>query len=394
VPRTYRCPLNLILQIVFHLIDAELTYAMQVFSIESPFQGNNSNDDWSGITAREERKKRQNRLNQRARRIRKAKESEASLKLQPFRVQRWRVAASLQKEPLTTTSPPPATDDANFHNPDTSKAVKSVPPIATAQKRQLQELEKVKNEAALYLKVHLHLNRNHLSHLVNLATDPSAGFKPHFWWSSPLLFPLSPDHILLHLIHFNVFRALTSNKSLLAGRTLLTKPTDQGPKPLLPNFKDFCAGVTLLHPLDDKPVPASLVPTPLQMTMPHSSWLNMFPFPRLRDNLIAWEGIFDAVDFCNDIFGDIYTNSGSSSPASTLASVASKDDVDEDDVAVGRRGLIVWGEPWDPEGWEVTAVFMEKWAWLLTGCDDLIASTNRWRAKRDEKPLCWHGHTE
>ena len=37
--------------------------------------------------------------------------------------------------------------------------------------------------------------------------------------------------------------------------------------------------------------------------------------------------------------------------------------------------------------WEATPGFVRKWAWVLENCHQLIDSTNRWRAKRDEKPL-------
>jgi len=58
-----------------------------------------------------------------------------------------------------------------------------------------------------------------------------------------------------------------------------------------------------------------------------------------------------------------------------------------DELNVGRRGMIVWGEPWDKNGWELTPSFVRKWPQLLEGCEDLIGSANKWRAKRDEGPL-------
>jgi len=120
----------------------------------------------------------------------------------------------------------------------------------------------------------------------------------------------------------------------------------------------------------------------------------MFPFPRFRDNLITWEGIFDAQDLCNDLFGDIFTNVQVSSPTRSLDSmdsvrIVSDQESDEsvDELNVGRRGMIVWGEPWDKNGWELTPSFVRKWPQLLEGCEDLIGSANQWRAKRDEGPL-------
>jgi len=116
----------------------------------------------------------------------------------------------------------------------------------------------------------------------------------------------------------------------------------------------------------------------------------MFPFPRFRDNLIEWEGIFDAYDLCNDLWGEMYINNASPSHSSSSSSPGSSLDSEGDDVAARRRGLIVWSDPWDADGWEATPGFVEKWAWMLDGCEDLIASSNRWRAKRDEEPLVWN----
>lgn len=217
-------------------------------------------------------------------------------------------------------------------------------------------------------------------------------FEPPPWWAdekarSPMLFPLSADHVLLHLVHFNVFRALTSNKAILSESSFLTKPTGQGVVSLLPGYRDFCGGVTLLHSRVDRPLPMSLIPTELQRSMAHSSWLNMFPWPRFRDNLIRMEGSFDAFDFCRDLWGEIYTNVGVDENL-----IVESDD--GDDIALGRKGLIVWSEPWDADGWEMTPGFLRKWSCLLTNCEDMIVSSNRWRATRGEGPLAWDSGCE
>lgn len=49
--------------------------------------------------------------------------------------------------------------------------------------------------------------------------------------------------------------------------------------------------------------------------------------------------------------------------------------------------LIVWGEPWDPRGWEATVPFLRKWGWLLEGCTELLEGTNYWRTRRGERKL-------
>ena len=51
------------------------------------------------------------------------------------------------------------------------------------------------------------------------------------------------------------------------------------------------------------------------------------------------------------------------------------------------RGMLIWGEPWRIDGWEVTEGFLRKWGWLLKGCDEMIEASNRWRGLRGEEPL-------
>lgn len=54
---------------------------------------------------------------------------------------------------------------------------------------------------------------------------------------------------------------------------------------------------------------------------------------------------------------------------------------------VELRGVLVWGEPWSEEAWEVTEGFAEKWGWTLKGCKRMIEISNRWREKRGEDRL-------
>lgn len=50
-------------------------------------------------------------------------------------------------------------------------------------------------------------------------------------------------------------------------------------------------------------------------------------------------------------------------------------------------GLVVWGEPWDPQNWEISSPLLHKWGWLIRGCPEIIVSTNYWRSRRGEKPI-------
>lgn len=51
------------------------------------------------------------------------------------------------------------------------------------------------------------------------------------------------------------------------------------------------------------------------------------------------------------------------------------------------RGCMVWGDPWRQDEWESSQGFVTKWGWLLKGCDDVVRSSNKWRASRGEEPL-------
>jgi hypothetical protein len=61
--------------------------------------------------------------------------------------------------------------------------------------------------------------------------------------------------------------------------------------------------------------------------------------------------------------------------------------MDDDEITATRNGLIIWGEPYRAESWEATPGFLRKWAWAVVGCEELIASTNRWRGVRGEGPV-------
>ena len=81
-------------------------------------------------------------------------------------------------------------------------------------------------------------------------------------------------------------------------------------------------------------LPLPLRPTPLQMTRIHLPYIDCFPIPKLRDNLIIWNGLVDEEEFCVDLLG---TNS-----------------------------FVVQGmQSWDPAGWVVDRTFKEKWRFLL-----------------------------
>ncbi|KUJ07102.1 uncharacterized protein LY89DRAFT_660834 [Mollisia scopiformis] len=293
-----------------------------------------ADDDWTGLKEKEERKKRQNRLNQRAYRVRNAPKDQPSNKRRAFRVERFRI-----------TDPP-------LPNYFGSNLATSIFNVAYTASQALSSLD------------HTLMNETY--------------------------FPLSSDH-LLHLIHFNVFRALISNKLLLNDTTVLLRA---GEEIVLPIHQNLCEGLTLVRTKNEKPIPRTLYPTTKQMSIAHSSWLNMFPYPQVRDNLIQHQKNFNHRDLCNDLFGELFFKNVQNSPYPNTTSAPNETASEvwetwEDDVTARRKGLIVWGEPWDVNAWEITPGFLKKWSWIIEGCEEIITASNRWRAQRDEPPLTY-----
>lgn len=166
-------------------------------------------------------------------------------------------------------------------------------------------------------------------------------------------YPLPVDH-LLSLIHFNVWRALLANSfSMALSHVFSTRQMGEGyvTPSMFPNI-----------------IPSSLMPTQLQLAVPHEPSIDFFPLPRLRDNLIILvNDLFTVGSFCRDMLGTLFQNNNMGDCC--------------------RKGLIVWGDSWDVNSWECTPGFLTEWGWLLDGCEELISSTNRWRISRGEEPI-------
>jgi hypothetical protein len=157
----------------------------------------------------------------------------------------------------------------------------------------------------------------------------------------------------LTLIQFNVFRALISNTFSL-GFTMEWLQED-AISPFCSDHFDASCAISF---------PKSLSPTPLQRSTSHHPWIDLFPFPKMRDNMLLAAEHYDEYALCNNL-------------------------VDFEDVTHEKTGLIVWKQPWDPSGWEVSESFLEDWAWVVEGCYELVQSTNYWRMRRGESELCF-----
>jgi hypothetical protein len=155
---------------------------------------------------------------------------------------------------------------------------------------------------------------------------------------------------LLTLIQFNVFRALLSNTSTMGWSLEWLECTDPvSPwNTIPPDSEPFC--------------PQALRPTPVQRNIKHHPWIDLWPIPKMRDNLLLAGNSYDEDQLCNDL-------------------------VEFRDIPNEQTGLIVWREPWDPASWEASETFLRKWGWIVKGCVELLQSTNYWRTRRGEKAL-------
>ncbi|KJR89128.1 uncharacterized protein SPSK_06358 [Sporothrix schenckii 1099-18] len=333
-------------------------------------------DIWKGLSDKAERRKRQNRLHQRAWRRRKTLEaSEAALaasnegkassgfwvlkpvvqthseqeqQLQLYKegVQQPAAYFVLTPRPTVSSSPSGSSSPPSY----LSGRVKLIPPL----------LQYVSNGSSATG------SNSSMSSPVSLQPNPNL----HMFIlpAAFVHFPLSLDHRLLTLIQYNVLRATLTNMAILA---------------ILHSAMDADCGLDQIldhiHPPLPAPatspddLPVSLRPTPLQRRIFHDQeprrpdmlWISSVPSPAMRDNLLRTYGQWDPDDLCCDLLGGLYEGF---------------DDVE-------RRGIIVWSDPWLPDSWEVTPGFAKKWPFLLTGCDELMAATDRWRAGRGEEPL-------
>ncbi|KAL6405227.1 hypothetical protein AUP68_12071 [Ilyonectria robusta] len=259
-------------------------------------------EDWAGVTSTAERRKLQNRLNQRARRRRQRLEESSEALV---------VAPAVAlRESLHVPS-----------NPEAGKDVDG----------RLQRVLWVTQQAqAEYLARHRRPER------------------------------------LLSVMQINIFHALHRNSEALGQSTLWLFCDSISPFGKTDPENTSTPSNTILAAGMAAQYPRSLTPTMLQLSTPHHPWIDLLPWPKLRDRIIYLCYIteeMDDDDLCLDM---------------------AEFDAPRDRESVS---LIVWGEPWDSRGWEVTVPFLRKWGWLLEGCTDLLEGTNYWRTRRGERKL-------
>lgn len=96
-----------------------------------------------------------------------------------------------------------------------------------------------------------------------------------------------------------------------------------------------CVTVPATTPTLPSSVPQPLQPTILQLTTLHIPWIDRFPFPRFRDNMITLHALVDQGDFLRDLF------------------------------CTRSFMLKTGGSSWDPGSWMIGREFNETWGYLF-----------------------------
>ncbi|KFY16127.1 hypothetical protein V492_01544 [Pseudogymnoascus sp. VKM F-4246] len=302
------------------------------------------------VESQNQRRKIQNRINQRARRLRMrdAGDGGKTASKNQYQIKRWRLDEHDNTHVHNETPLDVSTWFRNHHSQGDRETIVK------------QELEAIK---------------------CDFLRSAAQLFHPQ---PSPL-----QDH-LLNLIQFNVLRGIFSNKSTLMSSAAYYKMVNVSDKLQIERIQESYP-TRAMTVSTSSIIPASLLPTQLQTTVEHWTWIDTIPFPRMRDNLITSEVDYDPVELARDLIGDLVDFPS----FYRLKGLADTDDAEstselskhENESTASRNGLVIWGEPQYPENWEVSPGFLQKWWWTLEGCQDVLDSSNRWRLLRDEEPL-------
>ncbi|RNJ59703.1 hypothetical protein D7B24_001880 [Verticillium nonalfalfae] len=100
------------------------------------------------------------------------------------------------------------------------------------------------------------------------------------------------------------------------------------------------------------------------MNSPHPTWMDVFPFPKMRDNLIRRQSSFDHQSFFVDIVGTVSNVEPArvDSGLEITMPISSLWREHNSTTIFFSNGLILWGEPHLMESWEVTPQFYAKWS--------------------------------
>ncbi|KAF7718068.1 Uncharacterized protein PECH_002404 [Penicillium ucsense] len=247
-------------------------------------------EDWTGITDRTERRRLQNRLNQRALRSRKRN----------LKAQGAQQSASVGLSSL------------GRGGRDSSPAVNSITHTASTQSD--KKLLRCSFDSPDMLRL--------FAQMEAAAASLGSGVDS-----------LNLDH-LITLPKINVHRAIVDNVCSL-GMSMEWMKADESI-----SIFNVTMPASVSGPVNYPHIPLDLQPTVVQRQVPHHPWLDFFPSPTLRDNLILLQDQIDDDDLCRDltVFWDARNE---------------------------RAGLLVWGPSWQTSSWEVTETFLCKWGFLF-----------------------------
>jgi hypothetical protein len=101
--------------------------------------------------------------------------------------------------------------------------------------------------------------------------------------------------------------------------------------------------------------PANLQPTLSQILLPHHPFLDLIPFPALRDRAITLAVTMPHIFSMAELKKDIYI----------------------------RGALVCWvrngsDQPWDIRSWEAAPWFLRKWRLLVDSGDGALSKTSKW----------------
>jgi hypothetical protein len=121
-----------------------------------------------------------------------------------------------------------------------------------------------------------------------------------------------------------------------------------------------------------KTLKPDLRPSKEQITVEHHVYIDMLPFPTLRNNLIAHQKEMDEDAFFMELVNGLVCWGG--------AGIGRRDRAEDD------LGLVSTGTPWDVRSWEAKDWFLKKY-WTLLGGEDgeLVRQTEWWRSIRGEE---------
>lgn len=128
-----------------------------------------------------------------------------------------------------------------------------------------------------------------------------------------------------------------------------------------------------------KTLKPDLRPSSKQITVKHHPYIDILPFPTLRNSLIAHQDEIDEDEFFHDMLTGLVCWGGA---------------------GIGRdrndsTGDASTGTPWDVRSWEAKVWFLKKyWAWLGGEDGELVRQSEWWRGMRGDDMLNMKGHVE